>query len=169
MLEEFDRRACPEGLVTRRQLRALELSPGGHGPVAVLRCKGCSFRPDQACIHPTRAWLYSLAFAQPKRTPTLAQEEALDRAMAARSTCPQCRRRYHFCLPLRTQGRLRPLGPGLRAEPQHLRAVDVACRPTAGRLINESPEGERTHGTEPVYPPHHRAPRPLRHPAGHLR
>ncbi|MFI8951460.1 hypothetical protein ACIGO6_33755 [Streptomyces sp. NPDC053750] len=34
MLPEFDRRACPEGLVTRRQLREKGLSPGGHGPVA---------------------------------------------------------------------------------------------------------------------------------------
>ncbi|MFF5257146.1 RRQRL motif-containing zinc-binding protein [Streptomyces leeuwenhoekii] len=97
-LPEFDRRACPEGLVTRRQLRERGLSPGGHGPVAVLRCKACAYRPDQSCIHPTRACLYSVELARPKRVPTLAQEEALDRAMAARSTCPQCRRRYYFCL-----------------------------------------------------------------------
>ncbi|MFB7577219.1 hypothetical protein [Streptomyces sp. NPDC056165] len=25
-------------------------------------------------------------------------------AIAARSTCPLCRRRYHYCLPLRTLG-----------------------------------------------------------------
>jgi hypothetical protein len=36
--------------------------------------------------------------ARPKRTPTLAQERALDHAMAARQTCPRCRRRYYFCL-----------------------------------------------------------------------
>jgi hypothetical protein len=52
-LPEYDRRSCPKGLVTRRQLREKGLSPGGHGPVAVLRCKACSYRPDQACIHPT--------------------------------------------------------------------------------------------------------------------
>ncbi|MEU0655475.1 hypothetical protein ABZ485_24985 [Streptomyces albogriseolus] len=61
MLPEYDRRVCPEGLVTRRQLREKGLSPGGHGPVAVLRCKACAYRPDQACIHPTRAWLYKPA------------------------------------------------------------------------------------------------------------
>ncbi|MBZ6204700.1 hypothetical protein KVH17_34080 [Streptomyces olivaceus] len=116
-LEEFDRCACPEGLVTRRQLRELGLSPGGHGPVAVLRCKGCSYRPEQACIHPTRAWLYSVALARPKRTPTLAQEEALDRAMAARSTCPECGRRYYFCLPLRTQGCCDPCARGYEPSP----------------------------------------------------
>ena len=117
MLPEFDRRACPEDLVTRRQLRERGLSPGGHGPVAVLRCKGCSYRPDQACIHPTRAWLYSVEVARPKRTPTLAQEEALDRAMAARSTCPQCKRRYYFCLPLRTQGVCDPCDKGYEPSP----------------------------------------------------
>lgn len=125
MLEEFDRRSCPEGLVTRRQLRDRGLSPGGHGPVAVLRCKGCSYRPGQACIHPTRAWLYSVELARPKRTPTLAQEWALDRAMAARSTCPDCRRRYIFCLPLRTQGRCDPCDKGYEPSP------DTYFAPTA--------------------------------------
>ncbi|CAM5676328.1 RRQRL motif-containing zinc-binding protein [Streptomyces griseomycini] len=97
-LPEHDRGAAPEGLATRRQLRALGLSPGGHDPVAVLRCRACAYQPGQSCIHPTRAWLYSVALARPKGVPTLAQEEALDRAMAARSTCPQCRCRYYFCL-----------------------------------------------------------------------
>ncbi|MGW1328165.1 RRQRL motif-containing zinc-binding protein [Streptomyces antibioticus] len=111
-LEEFDRRSCPEGLVTRRQLRERGLCPGGYGPVAVLRCKYCAYRPDQSCNHPTRAWLYDVKNARPKRTPTLAQEWALDRAMAARSTCPQCLRRYYFCLPLRTQGCCDPCARG---------------------------------------------------------
>ncbi|MFD3505213.1 RRQRL motif-containing zinc-binding protein [Streptomyces sp. NPDC058678] len=98
MASEYDRRTCPEGLVTRRQLREWGLSPGGHGPVGVLRCKHCSYRPEQTCKHPTRAWLYSVELARPKRIPTLAQEWELDRAMAAGSTCPKCRRRYRFCL-----------------------------------------------------------------------
>ncbi|WP_201724630.1 RRQRL motif-containing zinc-binding protein [Streptomyces antimycoticus] len=103
-LPEHDRSAVPDGLITRRQLRDLNLSPGGHDPVAVLRCKGCAYQPEWSCTHPTRGWLYRVDLAQPKRTPTLAQERALDRAMAARQTCPECKRRYHFCLPLRTQG-----------------------------------------------------------------
>ncbi|MEU9796408.1 RRQRL motif-containing zinc-binding protein [Streptomyces sparsogenes] len=111
-LPEYDRRTCPEGLITRRQLRDKGLSPGGHGPVAVLRCKACSYRPDQSCNHPTRGWLYDVTLARPKRTPTLAQEWALDRAMAARQTCPQCGRRYYFCLPLRTQGCCDPCARG---------------------------------------------------------
>ncbi|MFE6885834.1 RRQRL motif-containing zinc-binding protein [Streptomyces sp. NPDC057702] len=116
-LPEYDRHVCPQSLVTRRQLRERGLSPGGHGPVAVLRCKSCSYRPDQACIHPTRAWLYDASLARPKRVPTLAQEEALDRAMAARSTCPQCRRRYYFCLPLRTHGCCDPCARGYEPSP----------------------------------------------------
>ncbi|MFF4771076.1 RRQRL motif-containing zinc-binding protein [Streptomyces sp. NPDC001255] len=103
-LPEYDRRDAPAHLLTRRQLRARGLSPGGHEPVAVLRCRGCAARPDLACTHPTRAWLYDARLAREKRVSTLAQEWALDRAMAARQTCPQCRRRYHYCLPLRTQG-----------------------------------------------------------------
>lgn len=39
LVSQYDRRACPEGLITRRQLRERALIPGGHGPVAVLRCK----------------------------------------------------------------------------------------------------------------------------------
>ncbi|MFB1044402.1 RRQRL motif-containing zinc-binding protein [Streptomyces chrestomyceticus] len=103
-LPEVDWRACSDDLVTRRQLRDQGLSPGGHGPVAVLRCKACAHRPQWSCIHPTRAWLYRVDLARPKRTPTLAQEEALDRAMAARQTCPVCGRRYFYCLPLKTLG-----------------------------------------------------------------
>ncbi|WUT01731.1 hypothetical protein OHA46_33785 (plasmid) [Streptomyces sp. NBC_00708] len=81
--------APAEGLATRRQLRALNLSPGGHEPVARLRCRGGR----------RWAWLYRLDLARPKRIPTLAQELALDRAMAARQTCTQCGRRYHHVLP----------------------------------------------------------------------
>ncbi|MGW4688521.1 RRQRL motif-containing zinc-binding protein [Streptomyces sp. NPDC004244] len=116
-LPEYDRRTCPEDLVTRRQLREKGLSPGGHGPVVVLRCKGCSYRPEQSCNHPTRGWLYRVDLARPKRTPTLAQEWALDQAMAARQTCPKCRRRYYFCLPLRTQGCCDPCHKGYQPSP----------------------------------------------------
>ncbi|MER5995847.1 RRQRL motif-containing zinc-binding protein [Streptomyces viridosporus] len=75
------------GLATRRQLRAMHLSPGGHEPVGRLVLRSGRW-----------AWLYRIDLAVPKRTPTLAQERALDRAMAARSTCPKCQRRYHYCL-----------------------------------------------------------------------
>ncbi|MGW2690188.1 RRQRL motif-containing zinc-binding protein [Streptomyces sp. NPDC001414] len=129
-LPEHDRTAVPAGLATRRQLRALGLSPGGYDPVAVLRCTWCSYRPQWACIHPTRAWLFSVDLAVPKRVPTLAQEWALDRAMAARQTCPgPCGRRYHHCLPLRTLGTCLECHDGTPADP-----TSYTLPPAAHRL-----------------------------------
>ncbi|MEG8280975.1 RRQRL motif-containing zinc-binding protein [Streptomyces sp. AHA2] len=76
------------GLATRRQLRSMGLSPGGQEPVArLIWRKGGRW-----------AWLYRVDLAKPKRKPTLAQELALDKAMAARQTCPLCKRRYFACL-----------------------------------------------------------------------
>ncbi len=66
----------------------MNLSPGGHEPVARLTWRGKK----------RWAWLYRIDLAKPKRVPTLAQEWALDRAMAARQTCGTCRRRYDHCL-----------------------------------------------------------------------
>jgi hypothetical protein len=116
-LPEYDRGACPDHLVTRRQLRDLDVSPGGHGPVGILRCKRCAYEPLWSCTHPSRAWLYDLRLAKRKRKPTLAQEEALDRAMAARQTCPKCERRYFFCLPLKTLGSCLECFDGTPADP----------------------------------------------------
>ncbi|MDX3637019.1 MULTISPECIES: RRQRL motif-containing zinc-binding protein [Streptomyces] len=119
LLPEHDRGAIPEGLATRRQLRDMGLSPGDNdGPVAILRCKWCSYRPHLSCNHPTRGFLLRIDLAKPKRIPTLAQERALDQAMAARSTCPRCRRRYYFCLPLRTQGVCDPCDKGYEPSPE---------------------------------------------------
>jgi hypothetical protein len=118
-MPEYDRGAdCPPHLVTRRQLRERDLCPGGRAPVAVLRCTWCRYRPQWSCIHPTRGWLYDLAAARPKRVPTLRQEWALDRAMAARQTCPgSCGRRYHHVLPLRTLGTCLECADGTPATP----------------------------------------------------
>jgi hypothetical protein len=81
---QFRFRQAPKGLATRRQLRAMGLSPGGQEPVAQLVWRRGA----------RMAWLYRVDLAKAKRVPTLAQERALDRAMAARQTCPSCRRRY---------------------------------------------------------------------------
>ncbi|MCX5346153.1 RRQRL motif-containing zinc-binding protein [Streptomyces atratus] len=116
---EYDWNSAPKDLLfTRRQLRAAGLSPGGHGPVAQLRCRRCSYRPLTKCTH--LAWLYDVGLAKPKRTATLAQEWALDRAMAARQTCPvpTCRRRYTFCLPLKTLGSCLECHDGTPADPR---------------------------------------------------
>lgn len=78
---------------------------------------------------PTRGYLVRLELAKPKRVPTIAQEWALDRAMAARQTCPKCKRRYYFCLPLRTQGVCDPCDKGF--EPS---ADTVMTNPATHRL-----------------------------------
>ncbi|MDQ0808747.1 hypothetical protein QFZ63_000461 [Streptomyces sp. B3I7] len=101
-LPEYDWGTAPDGLATRRQLRAQQLRPGGQEPVALLRCHACATRPHRTCTR--AAYLYRLDHALPVRPMTLAKEAALDRAMAARTTCPLCQRRYHHCLPLRTLG-----------------------------------------------------------------
>ncbi|MEU4878313.1 RRQRL motif-containing zinc-binding protein [Streptomyces sp. NPDC021608] len=101
-LPEYDRATVPDGLATRRQLREMGLSPGGNrGPVAILRCRLCATRPQWSCRHPTRGYLLRVDLAKPKRTPTLAQERALDQAMAARQTCDLCKRRFYICLSIR--------------------------------------------------------------------
>lgn len=122
LLPIHDHRAAPEYLATRRQLRAAGLAPGGHDPVARLRCRRCLTRPQRDCTR--EALLYDSRLAVPKRTPTLAQEEALDKAMAARQTCPVCRVRFDYCLPLRTLGSCWGCSPeAAEAEVEHVFTV----------------------------------------------
>ena len=93
---EYDWTTAPKGLLaTRRQLRAVRLRPGGHDPVALLRCRKCTGL-TRVCTRP--AWLYSIDLALPVRPMTLAKELALDKAMAARQTCKPCGRRFFTCL-----------------------------------------------------------------------
>jgi hypothetical protein len=93
-IPQFRWRQAPKGLATRRQLRTMGLRPGGHDPAAVITCR----RGARV------AYLYRTDLAVPKLRMTLAKEKALDKAMAARQTCPLCRVRSDFCLPLRTLG-----------------------------------------------------------------
>lgn len=86
-------------LATRRQLRAMELRPGGHDPVGQLKCRECSLHPTWECAH--KSWLYAIALAKPKIPMTFAKEVALDKAMAARQTCKPCGRRFYTCLSTR--------------------------------------------------------------------
>jgi hypothetical protein len=83
----YKRNQAPEGLATKRQLRAMGLRPGGQDVVAEVETRG-----------PKNGFLYEIAKAKPVRPMTLAKEFALDKAMAARQTCPECRRRYYGCL-----------------------------------------------------------------------
>jgi hypothetical protein len=87
----FPWRMAPDGLATRRQLRADGLCPGGRPPVAQLLWHG---------VGGTRAaYLYDRAHARPKRVPSPAQLAALDKAIAARRTCPRCGTDAGYCLP----------------------------------------------------------------------
>ncbi|WP_432003971.1 RRQRL motif-containing zinc-binding protein [Streptomyces sioyaensis] len=104
---EFRFRQAPKGLATRRQLREMNLSPGGHEPVAQITWRNGK----------RKAWLYRIDLAKPKRKPTLAQEQALDRAMAIRQTCPECGRRYFHCLRLKTIGSCEECHDGTPAHP----------------------------------------------------
>jgi hypothetical protein len=84
-------RAAPDHLVTRRQLRAEGLCPGGREPVARLMW---------AAGRTTRfANLYDRTRARPKRVPSPAQLAALGKALIARQTCPECTQVREYCIP----------------------------------------------------------------------
>ncbi|WP_424861602.1 RRQRL motif-containing zinc-binding protein [Streptomyces sp. MMS24-I29] len=85
-------RLAPEGLATRRQLRALGLRPGGQDVAAQLEC-------PRRRRGPLVAYLYRIDLARPVRPMTPARWAALDKAMAARRTCPECRRDAGYVIP----------------------------------------------------------------------
>ncbi|GGQ12362.1 RRQRL motif-containing zinc-binding protein [Streptomyces roseolilacinus] len=85
-------RLAPEGLATRRQLRARGLRPGGQPVAAQLE------RPRRR-QGPLVAYLYRIDLAAPVRPMTPGRAAALNRAMAARRTCPSCRRDAGYCIP----------------------------------------------------------------------
>jgi hypothetical protein len=83
---------APDGLATRRQLRARGLRPGGQ-PIA-----GQILRPRYR-RGPLVAYLYRLDKALPVRPMTPAKRRALACAMQARRTCPQCRMDAGYVIP----------------------------------------------------------------------
>ncbi|MFK0135288.1 RRQRL motif-containing zinc-binding protein [Streptomyces rubiginosohelvolus] len=83
---------APDGLATRRQLRALGLRPGGQDVVAELR------RPRRR-RPPLVAYLYRIDRAKPVRPMTPGRAAALAAAMTARRTCPACRTDAEYCIP----------------------------------------------------------------------
>jgi hypothetical protein len=88
---------APAGLVTRRQLAARGLRPGGQ-PVAGM----VMWRSSHDVHNPGFAYLYRLDLAKPKRVPSAAQLAALGKAMAARRTCPKCSRDGGYVIPAST-------------------------------------------------------------------
>ncbi len=90
----FPYHSAPAGLATRRQLRADGLRPAGQPIIAQIL-----WRHRTA----TRvAYLYRRDLAVPKRTATAAQLRAVQRALAARRTCPDCGQLRDYYIPRRT-------------------------------------------------------------------
>lgn len=85
-------RLAPDGLATRRQLRALGLRPGGQDVAAQVE------RPRRR-REPLVAYLYRVEQAKPVRPMTPAKRAALAKANAARRTCPECRRDAGYVIP----------------------------------------------------------------------
>ncbi|MFG3187560.1 RRQRL motif-containing zinc-binding protein [Streptomyces omiyaensis] len=85
-------RLAPEGLATRRQLRAMGLRPGGQDVAAELE-RPCRRRA------PLVAYLYRIDLARPVRPMTPARWAALAAANAARQICPACGRDAGYRIP----------------------------------------------------------------------
>ncbi|MEV5088539.1 RRQRL motif-containing zinc-binding protein [Streptomyces griseoincarnatus] len=85
-------RLAPDGLATRRQLRARGLRPGGQDVAAQVE------RPRRR-RGPLVAYLYWIEQAKPVRPMTPAKWAALAKANAARRICPACRRDAGYVIP----------------------------------------------------------------------
>ncbi|WP_225629173.1 RRQRL motif-containing zinc-binding protein [Streptomyces werraensis] len=83
---------APDGLATRRQLRAQGLRPGGQEVAAQLE------RPRRR-RGPLVAYLYRVDLAVPVRPMTPARRAALAKANTARRLCPSCRRDAGYVIP----------------------------------------------------------------------
>ncbi|MFF5496369.1 RRQRL motif-containing zinc-binding protein [Streptomyces aquilus] len=86
-------RLAPDGLATRRQLRARGLRPGGQ-PIAA-QVMRVNHRAGGVRV----SYLYRIDRALPVRPMTSRKWGALALAMLARRTCPQCQITYSYCLP----------------------------------------------------------------------
>ena len=90
-LPTYPYRWAPDGLATRRQLRAQGLRPGGQDAKAQILWL---HRAQQRV-----AYLYEIALAKPRREPTPAQQAAVGKALAARRTCPTCGQDKGYVIP----------------------------------------------------------------------
>ncbi|MFJ4711281.1 RRQRL motif-containing zinc-binding protein [Streptomyces sp. NPDC088785] len=86
-------RLAPDGLATRRQLRARGLRPGGQDVAAQIE-------RSRRRRGPLVAYLYRVDQALPVRPMTPARWAALDRANTAKRTCPECRRDAGYIIPV---------------------------------------------------------------------
>jgi hypothetical protein len=84
---------APDGLATRRQLRARALRPAGQPVAAQLMWF------SRLGEGPRVAYLYRIDLARPVRAMTPAKATALAAAMLARRTCPACRADAGYVIP----------------------------------------------------------------------
>ncbi|MEU8672967.1 RRQRL motif-containing zinc-binding protein [Streptomyces anulatus] len=97
-LPTYPRKLAPEGLATRRQLRAQGLRPGGQDVVAQILWHGR--RDPLTRTRPVRAaYLYRLDLALPVRPMTPGRARAVAAMMRARRTCPLCTITYSYVIP----------------------------------------------------------------------
>ncbi|MFG2419299.1 RRQRL motif-containing zinc-binding protein [Streptomyces sp. NPDC048448] len=85
-------RLAPDGLATRRQLRARGLRPGGQDIAAQV------MRVNRRQGGVRVSYLYRLGLAKPVRPMTSRKWGALALAMLARRTWPRCEITYSYCL-----------------------------------------------------------------------
>ncbi|MFJ6617416.1 RRQRL motif-containing zinc-binding protein [Kitasatospora sp. NPDC091335] len=85
---------APDGLLTRRQLRARGLRPNGQDVAAQLMWRS---RRSKSGVRV--AYLYRLTLAAPVRPMTEGRRRALAAANTARRTCPACGRDAGYVLP----------------------------------------------------------------------
>jgi hypothetical protein len=88
-LPTYPYRWAPKGLLTRRQLRAKGLRPGGQDIAAQILWR----RGKRV------AYLYHAELAKPKRQATSAQLGAIAAALRARRTCPTCGQEKDYYIP----------------------------------------------------------------------
>jgi hypothetical protein len=88
-------RLAPDGLATRRQLRARGLRPGGQ-PIAAQ-----VMRVNRRAGGVRVGYLYRIDRAKPVRPMTSRKWGALALAMLARRTCPRCLLDVGYCIPRR--------------------------------------------------------------------
>jgi len=81
---------APRGLLTRRQMRAAGLAPGGALPIAQVVWTHKR--------HEVRAQLWDRDHLAAKRTASPAQLVAVGLALAARRWCPECRSDVGYCI-----------------------------------------------------------------------
>ncbi|MGW7445639.1 RRQRL motif-containing zinc-binding protein [Kitasatospora sp. NPDC054795] len=86
-------RMAPPDLLTRRQLRARGLRPGGQPVAAQILWRARRSKGERA------AYLYRLDLAKPVRPMTVGRWRALASANRARRTCPRCSRDAGYVLP----------------------------------------------------------------------